>query len=257
MLTNMRLYIGLLVTLVLVATRSFAAPLHLAVAANFAQPAKALCNELFAAAGEPCLVTVASSGTLYAQIVHGAPFDVFLSADTLRPAELDRRGLVASDGVKNYAIGRLAYVNRAAQNPSLELLATSVHSKLAMANPDLAPYGLAARQTLQSLSVFDPYRKQLVLGTNVLQAFQFYHSANVEQALTAWSLVHEYPSHVIQIPADLHEPIVQQLALLARASKNKQAKAFVEYLISGAVQARLPQWGYDPVSSVTGGPDGQ
>ncbi|QJR82343.1 molybdate ABC transporter substrate-binding protein [Alteromonas pelagimontana] len=221
--------------------------LHIAVAANFAKPVKAISEEFETRSGVHAIITVASSGTLYAQIKSGAPFDVFLSADAERPLQLVEDGLVASSAVKTYAVGRLAYLSRSLAEPAIDDLKTAAlapNEKLAIANPRLAPYGLAAQQTLLKLALWQQMLPSLVYGKNILQAYQYYISGNVDNALVAWSLIKDRSSHVVLIPEHYHEPIVQKMAVMKAAAHPEAAARFMEYLLSPKVQKSLDDWGY-------------
>lgn len=224
--------------------------LKLAVAANFAKPLEQIIKRYEQRSSVRGVITVASSGTLFAQIQHGADVDVFFSADSDRPQALIDSDRVAESDVHTYAIGRLAYVDRTQSSPSLNDLKTfalSPGSHIAIANPRLAPYGQAAQDTLQQLTLWPHLAARLVKGKNVLQAYQYYASGNVDRALVAWSLVHDSNRHVYLIPKKLHRPIEQQLAVTARKENLKAARDFVGFVLSPEVQSTLADWGYESV----------
>ncbi|WP_414827763.1 molybdate ABC transporter substrate-binding protein [Alteromonas sp. H39] len=228
--------------------------LKLAVAANFADPLREIARQYEQQSSVKSIVTVASSGTLFAQIQHGADVDVFFSADKARPQALINNGRVRQSDVHTYAYGRLAYLDREQTSPSLNDLKTftlSPGTRIAIANPRLAPYGQAAQDTLQQLTLWPQFSARLVKGKNVLQAYQYYASGNVDRALVAWSLVHDQTNHVFLIPAKLHRPIEQQLAVTAREDNLPAARAFVEFVLSRQVQSTLSRWGYEPVDDAS------
>lgn len=227
------------------------ATLKLAVAANFARPLEKIAEQYEQRASVKSVVTVASSGTLFAQIQHGADVDVFFSADSARPeALIDNNQVLAAD-VHTYAFGRLAYLDRSQASPSLNDLKTfalSPGTRIAIANPRLAPYGQAAKDSLQQLTLWPQLSARLIQGKNVLQAYQYYASGNIDRALVAWSLVHEKNTNVYLIPKKLHRSIEQKLAVTAREENLNLARDFVEFVLSPEVQATLSDWGYEPVS---------
>ncbi|WP_218311976.1 molybdate ABC transporter substrate-binding protein [Alteromonas antoniana] len=228
--------------------------LKLAVAANFAEPLRAIATQYEQQSSVKSAITVASSGTLFAQLQHGADIDVFFSADRARPQALLEKGRVQQSDVHTYAFGRLAYLDRSQTSPSLNDLKTyalSPGTRIAIANPRLAPYGQAAQDTLQQLTLWPQLSARLVKGKNVLQAYQYYASGNVDRALVAWSLVVNDNAHVFLIPKKLHRPIEQQLAVTAREENRSAARAFVDFVLSPAVQSTLSDWGYEPVDDST------
>lgn len=225
--------------------------LNIAVAANFAKPLRHIAADYEAQTGEAVTITKASSGTLYAQITHGADIDVFLSADAARPERLIEDERVSASDVYSYTTGRLGYIQRGSDAPDLDSLKTfalSPATRLAIAKPALAPYGEAAKQTLTSLVLWQHVSGSLVYGNNVLQTYQFFISGNVDHALLAWSLVKDKQG-AIRLPASLHQPIVQKLAITATTENKAAAQAFVDFLLSADVQQQLSQWGYEPVGS--------
>ncbi|NDV90670.1 molybdate ABC transporter substrate-binding protein [Alteromonas sp. 345S023] len=256
--------------------------LRVAVAANFAAPLKAIAEEFTHSTDVDVVITVSSSGTLFAQIMHGAAFDVFLSADTARVKALIEAGRVSTSDVEPYAVGQLAFVSRSAPITVKELLSRnndvlSLNSyKLAIANPKLAPYGEAAKEVLEGHARWNNMRQHIVMGKNVLQTYQFYRTGNVDSAFVAYSLVKDEPNVDIVSPR-LYSPIVQSLAILiapataqdthfsqdthfaedthkkldSQARQRQLAEYFVNYLLSKKVQQKIEGWGYKPVSSLS------
>lgn len=199
--------------------------INVAVAANFAKPLKSIAEQFTELTGIEVAVTVSSSGTLYAQIQHGASFDVFLSADRARPQALVNNNLVHHGNLVDYAKGKLAFVyagdlsSEASHETSSERncreiagsstedtteklnvqltdclskqlvqLMENPQNKIAIANPKLAPYGDAAQHTLQKLSLWQEFLPHRVMGKNVLQTLQFYTTSSVKGAFVAYSL---------------------------------------------------------------------
>lgn len=219
----------------------------IAVAANF-QPTMGRLAAAFAAESAFEAVLVAgSTGQLYAQITRGAPFDVFLSADTERPDLLRAGGLVVDQ--RTYAVGRLVLWSADAthvRGRALEDVLAQPFRHLAIASPELAPYGRAAQQALESLGVWHELQPRIVYGQTVGQALAMAASRNAEMALVARSLVTGAAAGgaFLSVPDSLHEPIRQDAALLDRAKDNPAARAFFEFLQSATARAIIEADGY-------------
>lgn len=238
---------------VLASTQALAQEARAAVASNFLQAAQALGEDFHARTGHRIAFSAASTGKLYAQIRAGAPFDLLLAADAQTPRRLVDEGLAEADTLHDYALGRLVLWSR---DPSRvrdgeALLREGEIPRLSIANPALAPYGMAAREVLQRLGRWDALQPSLVLGENVGQAMQFVASGAALLGLVPRSLVLEFerasPGSGWEIPADWHAPIVQSAVLLARGRDNPAARAFSDYLRSAPAQAIVLQHGYDRV----------
>lgn len=224
---------------------------RIAVAANFADVARQLASEYGRQSGHRITISSASTGKLYAQIHNGAPFDALLAADASTPRLLANEGLADGSTLQDYATGRLVLWSR---DPDLArngeaLLRHGNISKLAIANPELAPYGAAARETLQYLRRWNELQPRLVIGENVGQAAQFVASGAAPLGLLPASLVQPArgrPSGSSwEIPAAWHAPIVQSAVLLRHGRGNAAARGFLAYLQSPAVRARIRTLGYD------------
>jgi molybdate transport system substrate-binding protein len=224
----------------LAATLAFAAPAladsaTIAVAANFLAPLEAL-EPLFEEATEHELTLVAgSTGQLYAQIVNGAPFDVLLSADAEHAERLVADGFAEAPTRFTYAVGRLALWTRDGERFAplgVETLRRGDYRWLAIANPELAPYGLAAQQTLTKLGIWDSLRTRVVRGQSIAQTFAMAETRNADLALVALSQVISYQgvAAYFEIPPELHAPLRQDAVLLTRAHDNTAARAFVDWL---------------------------
>lgn len=277
--------------------------INVAVAANFAAPLKAYAEQFSQLTGVEVNVTVASSGTLFAQIQHGAKFDIFLSADTARPQALIDADKVHKGNMYHYAQGQLAFVYAsdisevidASQHKEesqreephkeegtnlsklVKQVTTTGSGKLAVANPLLAPYGEAAKNTLTHLAIWEEVQPSLVVGKNILQTYQYFTTGGVKGAFVAYSLVNidskvntSMPNlHVMRVPEELYHPITQALVINSTSkavitpnvfntldtsdTKGVERLAeltivpshlFVQYLLSDAVQNSLSSWGY-------------
>lgn len=213
-----------------------ATEVRVAVAANFAGCLEQLGKSFEESTGHDLIVSMGSSGKHFAQIKAGAPFDVFFAADAERPALLESAGLTVPESRYTYAIGRLVlWMPRRAGDSDQkvgERLKSPDFRHLALANPRLAPYGLAAKQTLTSLGLWEELEPRLVMGQSVGQTWQFVATGNAELGLVALSQClgsAEEGSWQI-IDADLHDPIEQQVVLLRSAADNEAARQLLEFI---------------------------
>lgn len=222
-----------------------------AVAANFAEVAERLEARFERDSGHSLTLVVGSTGKLYAQIANGAPFDAFLAADRERPERLEREGLAVAGSRFTYATGRLTLWSRdpgALDGDPAAALGRRDLGLLAIANPALAPYGEAARQTLRSLGLWESVEGELVLGETVGQAYALVASGNAELGFVALSYVLS-PRNRIRgsrwdVPPGLHAPIRQDAVLLARAAGNPAALGFLEFLRGERAGAVIAAYGY-------------
>lgn len=225
-------------------------PLTVAVASNFRGTAGELASTFQARTGHATRLVTGSSGKLYAQIVNGAPFDVFLSADAERPKLLEEQGLIVPGSRRVYALGRLVLWSRDPRvgDDCIGALARGDGARIAIANPDLAPYGIAAREYLEERGLWDRLQPDLLIGENVLQAFLFAARGGATFALTAASVTDNQlsidPSCSVPVPANLYRPIEQQVVLLARSAASPGAQAFMEFLGSEDARRGISQAGY-------------
>ncbi|WP_143872449.1 molybdate ABC transporter substrate-binding protein [Catenovulum sediminis] len=199
-------------------------------------------------------VSYASSGKLYAQIKQGAPFDVFLSADSDKPQRLIADNLTAGTQPYPYAVGRLVLWR---SNNNRQILQTPVtqrtllngeYNKLAMANPKLAPYGLAALQVLEKLKLERKTKADWVMGENVSQAYQFVATGNAELGFVALSQVKaskQAEEAYWLVPASMHEQIAQHAVTLKKANNNPLAQAFMLFLSSQTSKTIIESHGYE------------
>jgi molybdate transport system substrate-binding protein len=218
---------------------------RVAVAANFQDVHEELARALAASAGLRVVASVGSSGQLYAQIRNGAPFDVFLAADDERTRLLEASGLAIAGTRFTYATGRLALYG-----PTLDSvrdgaadLRDGSFRHLAIANPKLAPYGVAAEEVLSRLGVLQALAPRLVRGKSISQTFQFVGTGAAEMGLVALSQVLGEPEHTYWIvPAELHSPIVQEAVLL---TDSPAAREYLEFLRSDGAGRIIEARGYE------------
>ncbi|NIJ08015.1 molybdate transport system substrate-binding protein [Sphingomonas vulcanisoli] len=227
---------------------ALAAETQVAVAANFTEPAKEIAAGFQRATGHRAILSFGASGAFYAQIAHGAPFEVFLSADAERPAQAEKDGFVVPRTRFTYAIGRLVLYS---PDPVLIdgrgiVLRRGIFDKLAIADPAAAPYGLAAIQTINALGLGGTVGPRLVKGASIAQAFQFVQSGAAQLGFVAQSQVIGIAGGSRWlVPADLHAPIEQQAVLLKTGAANPVARAFLTYLRGPEARAVIQRYGYE------------
>jgi molybdate transport system substrate-binding protein len=219
-----------------------------AVAANFLAPLEALQRSFEDETGHELVLVAGSTGQLYAQIVNGAPFDVLLSADEAHVTRLIAEDLGDDTTRYTYAIGRLALWTREAnfQPLTLDTLNRTDFRWLAIANAELAPYGLAAEQTLAALGLRQRLESRLVRGQSVAQTFAMAETGAAELALIALSqaLSYQRRAEYFVVPANLHAPLKQDAVLLRRAGDNGAARAFVNWLRGEHATDLIAEFGY-------------
>jgi molybdate transport system substrate-binding protein len=243
---------GLLLMLGAVSSPAVADQAVVAVATNFREAMDKLAEEFEAETPHRLHITSASTGILYAQIRNGAPFDVLLAADQERPRTLEAEGAAVPGSRFTYAVGRLMLWSA---DPSLiavegrRTLAEARFTKLALANPDLAPYGAAAMETLESLGLADQLNSRVVMGTNIGQVHAMVATGSAPLGFVA-------SSHVLSkrnatqgsrwdVPLELHSPILQDAVLLSRAIDNPAAQAFLRFLKGKSATSTIRAHGYD------------
>lgn len=224
---------------------------RIAVAANFAEVMAQIEAGFEAGHPDALNVTVGSTGQLYAQIRHGAPFDVLLAADQRRPELLERDGLAVRGSRFTYATGRLTLWSADPDrigDDGAAILEQGRFRRLAIANPELAPYGAAAVQVLEALGVYDELAGRLVLAENIGQAHAMVATGNAELGLVALSYVQSPRNGRAgsrwDVPPDLYQPIRQDAVLLTRAEDNSAARDLLAYLRRPEVKALIHNFGY-------------
>lgn len=220
---------------------------RVAVASNFLAPAKALARAYEATEGVPIKLSSGSTGKLYAQIINGAPFDVFLAANRREPERLEAEGWAVKGSGFTYALGRLvlwsADAERLTGDPRAALEGGD-YRRLALANPRTAPYGAAAVAVLEALGLKQKLDERLVFGENIAQAYQFVATHNAQLGFIARSQLPEGKGSFWIVPEDLYPPIEQQAVLLKRAADKAQARAFIDYLRGPEADALIESFGY-------------
>jgi molybdate transport system substrate-binding protein len=223
----------------------------IAVATNFAEVAETLVADFEKLGEHEIGISTGSTGKLYAQIINGAPYDALLAADQAYARRLGESGAALPESVFTYAIGRLALWSpngKLIPRDGVAVLQRQDFRALAIANPDLAPYGAAAREVLQKLGLWQSLQQKLVMGENAGQAFALVATGNAELGFVALaSVLSQYNSRVgsrWDVPEELHAPIRQDAALLNRAAENAAAVAFLAYLKSDEARLTIASFGY-------------
>lgn len=209
--------------------------------------------------GHQVVFNFSSSGQLAQQIEQGAPVDIFAAADASFIDEIEKAGLILPDTRQIYGQGRIIVWTRA-DSPltlaRLEDLARPEVRRLAIANPDHAPYGRAARDALQAAGVWEDVQPRLVLGENVRQALQYAETGNVDAAIVALSLVvpgtGAEQGRQTLIPADLHHPLDQTLAVIKTTPHEAAARAFAAFIAGPQGREIMARYGFSLPAEGTG-----
>ncbi|CAN7344440.1 molybdate ABC transporter substrate-binding protein [Acidovorax sp.] len=232
------------------ATAAHAEQVSVAVAANFTAPMQKIAAAFEADTGHKAELSFGATGKFYAQITNGAPFQILLSADDTTPAKLEREGKVVANSRFTYAIGTLVLwsAKEGYVDDKGAVLKTGDFKHLAIANPKLAPYGLAATQVMDKLGLAATLQPRFVQGENIAQTYQFVATGNAQLGFVALSQVmvdgRIAQGSAWQVPADLHEPIRQDAALLETGKGNAAATALMQYLKGEKARTIIKSYGY-------------
>jgi molybdate transport system substrate-binding protein len=204
-----------------------------AAASDLAGAMPELAAAFEAESGVRVVATLGSSGQLAQQTMQGAPVDVFLSADEGWVDRLERAGRLAAGTRAVYANGVLVLLAGREMRPPAAVaeLTGAQYSRIALANPEHAPYGLAARQALESAGIYETVHARLILAENVRQAVQYAETRSVDVSLAALSLMDSARHRWTRVPPELHEPLVQTAAVIAGRPHTDAARAFVAFLL--------------------------
>jgi len=222
---------------------------RVAVATNFTATMRALVAEFETRTHHTVLVSFGSTGNQYAQIRNGAPFDAFFAADEQRPQLLERDGVAVAGTRFRYAVGRLALWSKRAGYVDRDgaVLVSGDYRHLAIANPELAPYGIAAREVLRARGLWDELQDRLVQGQDVGQAYSFVFTGSAELGFVAYAQIVK-PDGAVEgsywlVPESLHAPIEQHAVLLRDVPA---AREFLEFVKSADARAIIRSHGYGP-----------
>jgi len=238
------------------AAPGFAGEVIVAAASDLSFAIKEIVAQFEKQTGHTVKLTLGSSGNFHAQIVNGAPFDVYVSADVDYVRQLDQRGLVEPNTLYIYAIGRLVvWVRNGSsldvQNLSIQTLLQPRARRIAIANPNGAPYGRAAVAAMRHYKLYDQLAPKLVLGENVAQAAQFVSSGAADAGIIAHSLALSDPMRKAgrswEIPLDAYPRLDQGMAILTQAGKSNHleaARAFHAWFKNDSSRAILRKYGF-------------
>ncbi|PTD97739.1 molybdate ABC transporter substrate-binding protein [Pseudothauera lacus] len=237
--------------LVLAPVLAQAAEVQVAVAANFTAPMQKIAAEFEKASGHRVLLSYGATGKFYAQIINGAPFEVFLAADDRTPARLESEGRIVPGSRFTYAIGKLVLwsAREGYVDPQGEILRRGGFRHVAIASPKTAPYGAAAIEALTRLGLLDAVQPKFVTGENISQTYQFIFTGNAELGFVALSQVMEEGrvtgGSAWLVPTDLYPEIRQDAVILSRGARNPVAVELVEFLKGEKARAIIRAYGYE------------
>jgi molybdate transport system substrate-binding protein len=225
--------------------------INVAAAANLTDAFEELGRQFTTQTGIKVVYSFGSTADLTRQIENGGPFDVFAAADIEHVDELNSRGFIIPDTRVLYARGRLVVwipaSTHAAINRVEDISAPDVRT-IAIAKPDLAPYGRASVEALRALNIWSQVTPKVVYGSNVSQTKQYASSGNADVAFIPLSLVKPNEGRYIEVDETLHQPIDQALAIVKASSKQEAARRFTGYILSTDGQAVLKKYGYSKPS---------
>jgi molybdate transport system substrate-binding protein len=227
-------------------TSAQAGQTHVAVAANFTEPAKEIAALFKEKTGHEAILIFGASGAFLTQISHEAPFEVFLSADADRPKAAIDQGFAVPGTLFTYAIGKLALWSKIVDvTKGEEALKAGDFRKISIANPNAAPYGTAAIETMKALGVYDALQSKIVQGSSIAQAFQFVDTKNAEVGFVALSQLFSATEGTRWlVPQELYSPILQDAVLLKRGEKDDASIAFLAFLKGPEARAIIEKFGY-------------
>ncbi|MCG8312136.1 MAG: molybdate ABC transporter substrate-binding protein [Pseudomonadales bacterium] len=241
-------------------SHAHAEDIKIAVASNFTFAMKALVNQFETETEHRVIVSYGSSGKIFAQIQHGAPFQAFFSADQAKPVALEKSGYAVSGSRFTYATGALALWSRSENlvDQHLTVLHNGNFNKLALANPKLAPYGLAAMEVLQHLGLVDSTRSKWVKGENISQTYQFVATGNAEVGFIALSQLRAKNNNLkgsyYIVPSELYSAIHQDAVLLQNGKDSKAVADFLSFIKSNQANKIIQSYGYTTMTNQTDAP---
>ena len=252
--TRLALLLALLTTLVCAATackdgssETSSHSLTVAAASDLTPAFEEIKREFEASHTTKVVFVFGSTGMLTRQIEHGAPMDLFAAANVSYIDQLEQKGLIIPGTKMIYARGRITLWMPNDTNLRLEKitdLARPEVTRVAIANPDHAPYGLAARQALESAGVWESVKPKLVYGDNIRQTLQYAETGNVEVAIVALSLSMQSHGRWSLIPEELHQPLDQGMAIMKSTKQEQAARAFADFVSGPQGRAILQKYGF-------------
>lgn len=234
--------------------------LKIAVSANFSHALKKLLPRFEKSTGINTQIFIGSTGNLFQQIHHGATYDIFIAADSLRPQALIEANKALDNSLRTYAFGTISFwsaqwqkLEQTPENlPTLEELINRIkrdNVRLAIANHNIAPYGLAAKQVIESNNLWHIMnKKQLITGSNINQTFQQVRSGAVPLGIVADSQLIVNSLSGVAIPSGFYQPIEQQLVIISASNNIEQAQLLSQFLLSTESQNTIKTLGYKPAN---------
>lgn len=188
-----------------------------------------------------------SSGMLVSQIENGAPIDLFASANVDYVNQMEQKGLIIPDTKRLYARGRITLWTLKASPLQIEAITDLTRpevKRIAIANPEHAPYGMAARDALQRNGIWEAVKPKLVYGENIRQTLQYAQTGNVEVAIVALSLSMQSEGHWVLVPEELHKPLDQGMAVIKGTKNERAARKFADFILGPQGQAIMKRYGF-------------
>lgn len=221
-------------------------PLRVAAAADLALAFKEVGAQFEQETGKRVDFSFGSTGLLAKQISEGAPYDVFAAANTSFVDDVVKSGACVNDSRALYAKGRIVLWSKDPQALPKDVgqLVDAKYAKIAIANPEHAPYGRAAQQALTKINAWPVVEKRMVYGENVQQTLMFARSGNADIAIVALSLAIISPGNYVPIDPSLHEPLEQELVICKGGGKTNEARSFVSFVGSEKGRAIMQRFGF-------------
>lgn len=238
------------ILLLLPISHALADDVQVAVAANFSAPIEEIGKAFNKATGHQLKVSTGASGKFYAQIKNGAPFQVFLSADEEKPAQLEKDGLAVQGSRFTYAIGKLVLwsADAGVVDAQGKVLEKNKINKIAVANPKTAPYGEAAMETLSAMKLKSQLEPKIVMGENISQTYQFVATGNAEIGFIALSQITKNnkitSGSAWIIPEKYYSPINQDAVLLVNGKDSAAARQLLVFLKGDEAVRIIKSYGY-------------
>lgn len=223
-----------------------------AVAANFTATANEIAEAFAEATGHTVKYSFGATGQLYTQITQGAPFEAFLAADAVRPELAEIEGYAVPGSRFTYSVGKLVLwsADPAAVDAKGDALRSDIFNRLAIANPETAPYGAVAVEVLKALGVYEAVQPKIVQGSSIAQAHQFVATGNAQLGFVALAqIVADEEGSRWVVPNDLYAPIVQDAVLLKKGAANEAASAYLNFLRGPKAVAIIQRYGYGVAGS--------
>ena len=221
-----------------------AAELRIAVASNFYSTLNLIKKHYENIYDDKLIIIKGSTGKLYAQIKHGAPYDIYMAADMKRPGLLEQQELILENTRYTYASGLLVLWSNKYKHDVLTNLEKGLFNKLSIANPKTAPYGYAAMEVITGLGLKNKVIAKMVYGENIAQAFQFVQSGSADMGFVALSYVKQTNNEYWRVPVNLYSPLKQQMVILKNSKKKDVAIRFMNFIKRKEIREMIKSQGY-------------